>query len=278
MPRGLKLGAKSSGAKSSDGGSQSESSHGVPRHVAVIMDGNGRWAKAQGRERLEGHRAGAATVQRIIEACAERGVEYLTLFSFSTENWKRAKSEVMGLMGLFAEKLKEELRDGTMHKNGVRMSSIGDVARLPLAVRTLLREVEQRTAQNSKLNVFLALSYGAREEIVLAARALAEEVKNGKLKSSEISEELFSKKLFTADIPDPDLLIRTGGEMRVSNFLLWQIAYSEIIVVPDYWPDFSKELFNRCLEQYSSRERRFGMTSEQVQASALPSSPSLESR
>lgn len=242
----------------------------VPRHVAVIMDGNGRWAKARGKERLEGHRAGAESVQRIIEACRERGVQYLTLYSFSTENWKRSASEVMGLMGLFAEQLKIEMRDERMLKNGVRMRSIGDTARLPLAVRTLLREVEQRTASNSKLQVFLALSYGSREEIVNAVKRIADDVASGKLKSSKITEEIFGSYLSTHDIPDPDLLIRTGGESRVSNFLLWQIAYSEFIVVPEYWPDFDKSIFDRCLKEFSCRERRFGMTSEQVQSLVPP--------
>lgn len=237
-----------------------------PAHVAVIMDGNGRWARSRGKDRIDGHRAGAASVRRVIEACVEHGVRYLTLYSFSTENWKRSGTEVMGLMNLFAEKLKEELRDGEILKNGVRITSIGDTARLPLGVRKLLREVENRTAKNQRLDVFLALSYGSREEIVAGVKKLAAQVKAGKLKPESITEEMFSASLWTAGIPDPDLLIRTGGEFRVSNFLLWQIAYSELVVVDAFWPDFSKEHFAACLAEYAKRERRFGRTSEQVRS------------
>lgn len=238
-----------------------------PRHVAVIMDGNGRWARTRGKERLEGHRAGAESVRRIIQGCLDNNIRYLTLFSFSTENWRRARTEVLGLMSLFAEKLREEITEKYMQKNGVRLRSIGDVARLPIAVRKLLREVETRTAENDRIDVFLALSYGSRDEIIRAARSLAADVKSGKLKPSDITEESFSEQLWTAGVPDPDLLVRTGGEYRLSNFLLWQLAYSELVIIPEYWPDFDEASLSRCLEEYHGRERRYGMTSDQIKAS-----------
>jgi undecaprenyl diphosphate synthase len=234
----------------------------VPAHVAIIMDGNGRWAKERGKERLEGHKAGTASVRAITESCREKGIRYLTLFSFSTENWNRSSSEVSGLMSLFQQNLNNEL--STLLKNDVRLRAIGDLERLPKSVRTALNLAMKRTEKNSGLDLILAVSYGGREEIVAAARSLAERVKTGEIQPSDISSEVFSQSLWSSDIPDPDLLIRTSGEMRISNFLLWQLAYSEIVVSPVLWPDFNKEVFTSCLEEYSLRERRFGLTSEQL--------------
>ncbi|MDR2337842.1 MAG: isoprenyl transferase [Deltaproteobacteria bacterium] len=228
----------------------------APKHVAIIMDGNGRWAKARGLERTEGHKAGAESVKKIVEACIKNGVQYLTLFSFSTENWKRDKHEVSTLMKLLQEALDSEL-DNLM-KNSIRLKAIGDLERLPLPVRIGLQKNISATAQNNKLEVVLALSYGGRDEIVKAVQKIAAQVKNKEIDIADINQELFSKVLWTADMPDPDLLIRTSGEMRISNFLLWQLAYTEIVVCPEYWPDFSEEVFERCLAEFTKRERRFG--------------------
>ncbi len=236
----------------------------VPRHVAVIMDGNGRWAKERGEGRISGHRAGVRSVRSTVEECRRAGVRYLTLFSFSSENWKRPTDEVSSLMGLFKDQLESEIREPELFRNGVRLRAIGELDRLPFAVRKVLNAVIERTKDNSALDLVLAVSYGARQEIVNAARALAEEVARGSLKPSAIDEQLFAQRLWTADIPDPDLLIRTGNEMRISNFLLWQVAYTELVVVPEFWPDFDAPTFRRCLQEFAARERRFGLTSEQV--------------
>lgn len=234
----------------------------IPQHVAIIMDGNGRWAQSRGLERIEGHQAGAHAVRKIVEECRRLGIKYLTLFSFSTENWQRDPKEVSSLMELFAQYLNSELE--TLKKNGVRLTAIGDLARLPESVKKLLSRDIAETEENAELTLVLAMSYGAREEIVAAARSLAEEVETGKLRAADITAEKFAKSLWSRDIPDPDLLIRTSGEMRVSNFLLYQIAYAEIIVRDEFWPDFNEERLRECLADYSRRERRFGLTSEQL--------------
>ncbi|MCL4149105.1 UNVERIFIED_CONTAM: hypothetical protein GTU68_059407 [Idotea baltica] len=228
------------------------------------MDGNGRWAKQRALPRLEGHRAGVTAVSRAIDACLEMGVRYLTLYSFSSENWKRDESEVSGLMSLFYEGLTEHLDDLISRK--VRLCAIGDLSRLPENVRTALAKDMDVTGEHTELTLTLAVSYGSREEILFAAKSIAEKVKNSEIKVADIDEELFSSSLWTNGIPDPDLLIRTSGEMRVSNFLLWQVAYSEIIVIPEYWPEFNAEILSRCLSEFSGRERRFGRTSEQLKS------------
>ena len=238
----------------------------LPKHIAVVMDGNGRWAKERGEPRLHGHRAGARSVRLMVEQCRKWGVRYLTLFSFSTENWNRSADEVFGLMALFKEHLEAELKDGELLRNGVRLHAIGDRTRLPLPVRQLLAKVERYTESNDELHLVLAVSYGGREDIVNGARRLAEQVKKGTIRPEEITVERMSSTLWTAGIPDPDLLIRTGGEMRLSNFLLWQSAYTELVVIPEYWPEFSEAIFERCLGEFQERERRFGLTSEQLRA------------
>lgn len=236
----------------------------VPRHVAIIMDGNGRWARGRGLPRLEGHKAGATAVRRAVDACLERGVKYLTLFSFSTENWQRSKEEVSGLMSLLEEALTEHL-DDLLSKN-IRLRVIGDVSRLPKAVQKVMFRNLEKTENCDSLELILAVSYGAREEMVYAARRMAKRVAAGEIKPNDIDEELFSQSLWTAGIPDPDLLIRTSGEMRISNFLLWQLAYSEIAVIPEFWPDFDGAVLDRCIAEFNQRERRFGLTSEQLAA------------
>ncbi len=234
-----------------------------PKHVAIIMDGNGRWARSRGLSRFDGHKEGARRVRDVVEACAKRGVRHLTLFSFSSENWNRSREEVNALMKLFRRYLDSELEDLT--KNNVRLRAVGDLERLPFTVREALDRNMEKTRENTGIDLVLAISYGAREEIVHAARTLAEKVKSGELDAASINEEMFSNALWTKDIPDPDLLIRSSGEMRISNFLLWQLAYSEIVVIPEYWPDFNATILDRCLQEYASRERRFGLTSEQIQ-------------
>ena len=236
----------------------------VPKHIAIIMDGNGRWARRRGLPRLEGHRAGAAAVQRALENCIERGVKYLTLFSFSSENWKRSESEVGGLMELFTEVLTSNL-DFLMAKN-VRMRAIGDLAKLPPTVLDAFSKNIDETEECAGLTLVLAVSYGAREEIATAARKIAEQVQAGQIAPQDITPELFQESLWTKGIPDPELLIRTSGEMRISNFMLWQVAYSEIVVCPELWPDFDGKVLDRCLAEYSRRERRFGLTSEQIKS------------
>ena len=235
---------------------------GFPRHVALIMDGNGRWAKQRGLARLDGHRAGAVSVRKIVEECRRLGVRYVTLYSFSTENWRRAKDEVEGLMGLFRQYLDSEL--DTLLKNRVRLRAIGDLSRLPFAVRAGLNRTIEKTVGNDGMDLVLAVSYGSRDEILHAAREAAKAAVAGKLDPEDLDEEKFSSLLWTAGIPDPELVIRTSGEMRISNFLLWQVAYSELMIVPEYWPDFHEPALHRCLKEYLGRERRFGMTSEQV--------------
>jgi undecaprenyl diphosphate synthase len=235
----------------------------VPRHVAMIMDGNGRWAAERGLPRTAGHEAGADTVREIVRACGELGIGYLTLYSFSTENWGRPEDEVGTLMALLAKYLVEE-RGELMH-NRVRLRGIGELDRLPTTVRMLLGEAEAFTRDNQGLLLTLALSYGSRSEIVDAVRRIASEVREGRLEPGDITDRTIADALYTADMPDPDLLIRTSGEMRLSNFLLWQLAYSELYVTDVYWPDFRRPHLERALEAYASRQRRFGKTGAQVQ-------------
>ncbi|MCH2140265.1 MAG: isoprenyl transferase [Phycisphaerales bacterium] len=228
----------------------------IPEHVAIIMDGNGRWAADRGLDRTEGHRAGTDAARTVIQTCAEMGVKVLTLYSFSTENWKRPAAEVAALMGLVTEMLPAEHE--TMQRNGVRFRAIGDLKGLPDDVRQAIRSAEIATRDHSRLLLQVALNYGARQEIVNAAKMLADSVHAGTLDPSEIDEAALSEHLWTAGTPDPDLLIRTGGDMRVSNFLLWQISYAEIIVSDLYWPDFDEAQFKNALAEFSQRQRRFG--------------------
>jgi undecaprenyl diphosphate synthase len=228
----------------------------IPRHVAIIMDGNGRWAKERGRPRLEGHRAGAESVREVMEACIEIGVEYLTLYAFSSENWNRPASEVKALMSLLDRFLKEKAKD--LDRQNVRLLAIGQIDRLPAKTRDLLERIQKRTANHTALTLVLALSYGGREEIVAAAKSLAEDAAAGKIEAAAINHQLFASRLQTASIPDPDLLVRTSGEMRVSNFLLWQISYAEIVIVKKFWPDFRKPDLFEAVDEYKRRHRRFG--------------------
>ncbi len=228
----------------------------LPRHVAMIMDGNGRWAKKRLLNRIQGHEKGADTVRAMVEACREIGIPYLTLYAFSTENWQRPKREVDALMALLMKFLDTERYE--LQKNGIQLQVIGEIERLPEKVRRALDEVIAATAANDKLRLILALSYGGRAEIVRMARRLAEDAVSGKVQADQIDHDWVVRQLYTADIPDPDILIRTSGEMRISNFLLWQIAYAEFHFTPTLWPDFGKEEFYRILGDYQQRERRFG--------------------
>ncbi len=234
----------------------------LPRHVAVIMDGNGRWATEQGLPRVRGHEAGADTVRAIVRACGERGIEALTLYSFSTENWGRPGDEVEALMALLARYLSDEREE--LMGNKVRLQGIGQLERLPPHVRRLLEEATRVTADNDGLLLTLALSYGSRAEIVAAVRRIAEEVADGTLDAEAIDESTITDRLYTAGVPDPDLLIRTSGEMRLSNFLLWQLAYAELYVTDVFWPDFREPHLDVALEAYARRQRRFGKTGQQL--------------
>lgn len=237
---------------------------GVPAHVAIIMDGNGRWAQARGLDRSAGHVEGVATVRRITEEASAMGLRFLTLYTFSTENWNRPKEEVDALMHLIVTAIERETPD--LIKNNVRLTSIGDLGRMPEFAANRLRKCMEQTSHCNGLTLVLALSYSARWEIIEAARTLAAEAVKGNIKPSDIDDALFAANLSTRDIPDPDLLIRTGGDMRVSNFLLYQIAYSELIFTKTYWPDYSREDFRRDVASFGNRQRRFGLTGEQVQA------------
>ena len=234
----------------------------VPRHVAVIMDGNGRWAKARGLERSAGHVQGVTTVRQITEIASELKIGYLTLYTFSTENWNRPKEEVDALMHLIVTAIERETPD--LIKNNVRLTMIGDTSRMPEFALTRLNKCIEDTSKDTGLTLCLALSYSSRWEITAAVKKIAEQVSEGSLSLSDISDDVVSKNLTTCFMPDPDLLIRTGGDKRISNFLLWQIAYSEIYITDKYWPEFSKEDFCRAIIEYQSRERRFGLTSEQL--------------
>jgi len=228
----------------------------IPQHIAVIMDGNGRWAKERGLPRLEGHRAGAESVREVMEACIELGVKFLTLYAFSSENWSRPENEVKALMSLLDRFLNEKAKD--LDRQNVRLLAIGQLDRLPTKTRSLIERIQSRTAGNTAMTLVLALSYGGREEIVSAARSLAADAIAGKISPADIDSELFASRLQTAGIPDPDLLVRTSGEMRVSNFLLWQISYAEIVIVKKFWPDFRQGDLFATVEEYKRRHRRFG--------------------
>lgn len=234
----------------------------IPRHVAIIMDGNGRWARSHGMDRSAGHVEGVNTVRRITEIASELGVGYLTLYTFSTENWQRPKAEVDMLMHLIVTAIERETPD--LIKNNVRLAMIGDVERMPSEALSRLRGCIAQTAHCTGLTLNLALSYSARWEITDAARRIAGDVKAGLLEPCSIDENTVARYLATASMPDPDLLIRTGGDMRVSNFLLWQIAYAEIYVTPVFWPDFTKDDFMEAIAGFGKRERRFGLTGEQI--------------
>jgi undecaprenyl diphosphate synthase len=235
----------------------------IPMHIAIIMDGNGRWAKRRGLPRVAGHREGVKSVRDVVEACAQLGVKYLTLFAFSTENWRRPKEEIDTLMKLLIKTLRSETEK--LHKNDIRLMAIGDIDSLPKEVRQELKEAMEKTKNNKRMVLNLALSYSGRWEIIEAVKEIARDVKKGKVKIEEIDDKLFSNYLKkTAGIPDPDLLIRTSGELRISNFLLWQIAYTELYITDCLWPDFRRKHLYEAIRDYQRRERRFGMTSEQI--------------
>lgn len=234
----------------------------LPSHIAVIMDGNGRWARMQGKERLYGHLHGVESVRAVTEAAVALGIRYLTLYTFSTENWNRPKAEVDGLMELLVENIIKETP--TFRKNNIRFTVIGDISMLPESARMRLEECMSETAGHTGMTLVLALSYSSRWEIVRAARLIADRVARGDLKTSEIDERTFENYLTTAGIPDPDLVIRTGGEVRLSNYLLWQSAYAELYFTDLFWPDFRAEHLYMAIIDYQQRERRFGKTSEQI--------------
>jgi len=230
----------------------------IPRHIAIIMDGNGRWATEQGKDRSYGHQAGVESVRRVTTECSNLGVKFLTLYTFSTENWNRPSDEVAALMGLVLTSLEDEI----FMKNNVRFRAIGDIERLPEVVQNKLHETEQHTAKNDSMTMTIALSYSSRWEITNAVRKITQEMKD---RPEDITEETISQHLTTNFMPDPDLLIRTGGELRISNYLLWQIAYSELYFCDTYWPDFGAEELHKAIESYQNRQRRYGKTEEQVE-------------
>ena len=234
----------------------------MPRHVAIIMDGNGRWAKKQGLARMYGHKQGVETVHRITETAAELGIQYLTLYTFSTENWNRPKEEVDALMTLLVDTIAKETP--TLMKNNVRLLTIGDMGRLPEGAKRKFEQCMEETSGNTGLRLVIALSYSARWEITNAMQAAVRKAQTGELKAEDVNEELVSSLMTTAGMPDPDLLIRTSGELRISNFLLWQLAYSELYFTDCLWPEFTEEEFCKAIVDYQHRERRFGKTSEQV--------------
>jgi undecaprenyl diphosphate synthase len=236
----------------------------LPRHVAIIMDGNGRWAKRRGLHRVRGHAVGAESVRVVTRLARRLGISYLTLFAFSEENWQRPNMEIRTLMALLRRYLNRELSE--MRDNQIALKAIGDLSQLPEAVQRDLSQTMAATADGARMVLTLALSYGGRSEIVRAAQSLAREVVAGRLKPEDIDVALFARYLYTADLPDPDLLIRTSGEYRLSNFLLWQTAYTELYVTDTLWPDFREEDFLKALEVYQQRERRFGLTQEQIEA------------
>lgn len=235
----------------------------IPGHIAIIMDGNGRWAKKRGLPRVAGHREGVKSVRDIVEACGELGVQVLTLYTFSTENWRRPKDEVFALMGLLVRTLRKEIDD--LMKNNVRLTAIGQVENLPIDAAKEFLEGIELTRENTGLNLNLALSYGSREEIISCVRSIAQQVKTGQIDPDTIDEDTIQSHLYTAAIPDPEFLIRTSGEFRLSNFLLWQLAYTEILITDVLWPDFRRPHLYRAIDDFQRRERRFGKVSEQIQ-------------
>ena len=234
----------------------------IPRHIAIIMDGNGRWAKERGKERSYGHQAGVDTVRRITSECVRLGVKFLTLYTFSTENWSRPETEIAALMGLVLSSLEDEI----FMKNNVRFQVVGDIQRLPQSVQDKLQETMEHTAQNTAMTMVVALSYSSRWELTRVAQSIARDVKAGTLQPEDITEELMNERLETAFMPDPELLIRTGGELRISNYMLWQIAYSELYFCDTYWPDFDEANLHQAIASYQARQRRFGKTGMQVES------------
>ncbi len=234
----------------------------IPKHIAIIMDGNGRWAKGLGYTRAFGHREGVNSVRDIVEACGQLGVKFLTLYTFSTENWKRPKSEVTILMKLLIKGLRDEA--DRLHKNNIKLIATGNLDKLPDKVHNELRDAMEKTKNNKKMTLNLALSYSGRWDILNAIKDLLSDCKSGKINKEDIDEKLFSDYLVTKNIPDPDLMIRTGGEYRISNFLLWQLAYTEIFIDNIFWPQFRRDSLYKAIEVYQTRERRFGMVSEQI--------------
>ena len=238
----------------------------IPQHIAIIMDGNGRWAMERGKERTYGHQAGVEAVRRVTEECTKLGVKFLTLYTFSTENWNRPADEVAALMGLVLTSLEDEI----FMKNNVRFRVVGDLERLPEVVQQKLRETEEHTAKNDAMTMVVALSYSSKLELVRAMQHIAQEVKDGQLDIDDIDEQTVDKHLWTNFMPDPDLLIRTGGEVRISNYLLWQIAYSELYFCDTYWPDFDGACLREAIASFQSRQRRYGKTEAQVESEASP--------
>jgi len=232
------------------------SARALPQHVAIIMDGNGRWARARGLPRIAGHRSGAEAARRTVAAAAELGIPYLTLFGFSSENWKRPSTEIHDLMALLRHYLLGEIEE--LHRNGVRLKVIGQIAQFAPDIVSMIEQAEAATRDNPRITLTIALSYGGRAEIVGAVRAIAAQVAGGRLAPEAVDEECIARHLFTADIPDPDLLIRTSGEQRISNFLLWQCAYSELVFTKTLWPDFSKRDLEQAIDDFCGRERRYG--------------------
>lgn len=238
--------------------------HDFPSHIAIIMDGNGRWAKSQNLTRISGHKEGINSVREVVRVCGEIGVSYLTLYTFSSENWNRPKKEVMAIMKLLVGTIRKEIDN--LHSNNVRLSTIGDLDALPPDSKKGIVDGMDKTKDNTGLNLILALSYGSRQELIMAFQRIVKKVQSGELDLSNISEEEVQKELYTSDVPDPDLLIRTGGEHRISNFLLWQSAYTELFLTDTYWPDFREEFLLEAILDYQTRQRRYGMTGEQVSA------------
>ncbi len=234
----------------------------IPTHIAIIMDGNGRWAKARNLPRVAGHGEGINSVREIVRACGEIGVSYLTLYTFSSENWQRPRTEVSAIMKLLLGTIKKEIKN--LHKNGVKLSSIGNLEELPKDSREGILNGIEMTRNNNGLNLILALSYGGRQELLMAIRRIADKIQSGEMEKDQISEEKLVNELYTTNVPDPDLLIRTGGEHRLSNFLLWQSAYSELYLSDIFWPDFRENELITAIRDYQARQRRFGKTGEQI--------------
>ena len=238
-----------------------------PKHVAIIMDGNGRWAKGQGKDRLHGHNSGVSSVREVLKAAQKNHVKYLTLYTFSTENWNRPKDEVNGLMNLFAKTIADEIDE--LHQNQVRINFIGNLSKLPEFAQNALKSAQEYTKNNTGIVLTLALSYSSRVEILDAVKSIGNDIKNNKITTEDINEKLFDSYLYTANIPDPELVIRTSGEYRISNFLLWQIAYSELYFTDTLWPDFTENDFNQAIESFKNRERRFGKTGKQIKNESI---------
>ena len=234
----------------------------LPNHIAIIMDGNGRWAKSRNLPRVAGHKEGIISVREIVRVCGEIGVSYLTLYTFSSENWARPKKEVSAIMKLLVGTIRKEINN--LHKNNVRLSSIGNLEALPSESQDGMQEGMEKTKNNTGLNLILALNYGSRQELLMAVQRIADKVQSGQLNSDQISEKDITHALYTSNVPDPDLLIRTGGEQRISNFLLWQSAYTELFLTDTFWPDFREDLLLKAIIDYQTRQRRYGMTGEQV--------------